>query len=67
MEVHINDQKLSAPEKSTLYDALQLVKLRQSQGIAIAVNDQVVNRSAWNTYQLKDQDKILIIKATQGG
>lgn len=37
------------------------------KGIAIAVNDLVVPREQWKTFNLKTGNKILIIKATQGG
>ena len=36
-------------------------------GIAIAVNDQVITRGNWEQFQLNENDKITIIKATQGG
>lgn len=37
------------------------------EGIAIAVNQQVIKRSEWSEWELKPNDDILIIKATQGG
>lgn len=37
------------------------------KGIAIAVNNEVVPRDTWKTFKLTNGNKILIIKATQGG
>jgi len=37
------------------------------KGIAVAINDQVISRLAWKETQIQENDKITIIKATQGG
>lgn len=37
------------------------------KGIAVAVNNSVVPKAEWNTYEVKSADKITIIRATQGG
>ena len=46
-----------------------LTKLDKSTktGIAIAVNNQVISKANWQQILLKDQDKVTIITATQGG
>ena len=36
-------------------------------GIALAVNEKVVPKTEWEKFLLKENDKIIIIKATQGG
>ena len=46
--------------------ALSTLKI-ESKGIAIAVNQTVISKSEWNKTQLKENDNITIIKATQGG
>lgn len=38
-----------------------------TNGIALAVNQNIITKSDWNTTTLSDGDEILIIKATQGG
>lgn len=35
--------------------------------LAIAVDDVVISRAKWADFILKDNSKILLIKATQGG
>ena len=64
--IKINSKTEEIPKETSL---LQLVALKNitTRGIAIAINQQVINRSNWGVYQLKENDNILIIKATQGG
>ncbi|MCT7905150.1 MAG: sulfur carrier protein ThiS [Candidatus Ornithobacterium hominis] len=64
--IKINSKTEEIPKETSL---LQLVALKNitTRGIAIAINQQVINRSNWGAYQLKENDNILIIKATQGG
>ncbi|MCD6018872.1 MAG: thiS [Bacteroidetes bacterium] len=67
MEITLNDKNHSLTENSSLYD-LVLAQLGDKQkGIAVAVNDTVIPKSQWETYLIKSNDQILIIKATQGG
>lgn len=37
------------------------------EGIAVAINRQVISKESWVSFFVKDADKVLIIKATQGG
>jgi sulfur carrier protein len=37
------------------------------KGIALAVNESVVPNSEWNSFSIKEGDKILVVQATQGG
>jgi sulfur carrier protein len=36
-------------------------------GVAVAVNDEVVARSAWDDHVLADGDRIEVLRAAQGG
>lgn len=38
-----------------------------TNGIAVALNDEVIPKSLWSETKLKANDKILIITASQGG
>ena len=64
--VNINSQSEQIPKETNLSQLITLKNIT-TRGIAIAVNKKVVSRSKWETYQLKENDNILIIKATQGG
>lgn len=37
------------------------------KGIAIAINEAVINRRAWERVRIKANDKVEIVRATQGG
>jgi sulfur carrier protein len=39
----------------------------ETGGIAVAVNDRIVRKSAWSEHKLIDGDRIEIVKAVQGG
>ncbi len=56
---------LAAP--STLAALIDTLKLPGLRGVAAAVNDEVVPRAAWESHVLGENDRILVIKATQGG
>ncbi|AGA79784.1 sulfur carrier protein ThiS [Echinicola vietnamensis] len=51
----------------SLSGMLQQQQIDATRGMALAVNDQVIPKSEWDHYQVSENDKILIIKATQGG
>ncbi len=40
---------------------------KTDQGVAVAVNDQVVSRSEWPGVVLADGDRVEILTAVQGG
>jgi len=37
------------------------------QGIAVAINNQIITKAAWSNTLLNENDNITIIQATQGG
>lgn len=67
MQIKINNQDFSLEDKSNLVTLVEIQQLKSSKGIAIAVNNKVVPKNNWNTYELKHNDNITIIRATQGG
>jgi sulfur carrier protein len=67
MTVFINNESFNCGDAATLFGVLQLQKLHEQKGIAVAVNNMVITRTSWNSYGLNNGDKITIIKATQGG
>jgi sulfur carrier protein len=66
-EVSINQQKIQLSENGTLADVLSLLHIGQADGIAIAVNEEVIPRGEWAGYVLREQDRVFVIRATQGG
>lgn len=68
MELTINNQILKfEKEPASLAELLLWQKLKQTKGIAVALNNQVIPKDLWDTTSLSQNDTILIITATQGG
>ncbi|MCE3226780.1 MAG: thiamine biosynthesis protein ThiS [Bacteroidetes bacterium] len=66
MEIVINNET-----KQVNYDSLQSLVTgilgEKTKGIAVAINDNIVPKTHWESTALKEKDNVLIIKATQGG
>ena len=67
IEVSINQKTYSVPEAGTLEDVLSLLEIRQADGIAIALNEVVIPRAEWSEHPLRAEDRVFVIRATQGG
>jgi sulfur carrier protein len=68
MELKINHQtKQFATDNLTVQALLDLEIPNKQNGIAVAINNTVVQKSNWNSQYLLETDDILIIAATQGG
>lgn len=67
MEITINNQKHIIKESDTLLDIVFVQLGEKQNGVAVALNNQVIQKQYWQTTHLKSNDNILIIKATQGG
>ncbi|MBX2906895.1 MAG: sulfur carrier protein ThiS [Taibaiella sp.] len=67
MEVLVNNKAYTLPGEATVESMLLAAGVSATNGIAVAVNSDVVPRDQWQEYKLNNNDKIMIIKATQGG
>ncbi len=67
MEIILNNQSHIIDEGSTLQDIVLAQLGDKQKGVAIAVNNIVIQKQDWTVTTLKSNDNILIIKATQGG
>lgn len=67
MNVIVNNKPEASTEDENLLSLLSRLNLSEKQGIAVAVNNIVVTKTGWTNYQLNENDKITIIRATQGG
>lgn len=67
MTVYINNKDFQLTPSSNIAAALQSVGIPAGNGTALAVNSNVIPRAQWDTHILNENDKIMIIKATQGG
>ncbi|MBL4653445.1 MAG: sulfur carrier protein ThiS [Flavobacteriales bacterium] len=66
MKVILNSEEMDT-ESSNLLDLLSEKSFQNSSGIAVALNKNVIPKSAWKTTAVKQNDSIMIITATQGG
>lgn len=56
------------PEGTTVEGLLDLLDLAQrDRGVAVAIDAEVVPRSAWGTTLLSDGDAVEVLVAVQGG
>ncbi len=69
MKISINDNTMELHNNTSIAELLktELHIAVNKKGIAVAVNETIVPREEWNNYTIKDQDKILVITASQGG
>ena len=67
MNVIVNNKPVELPDASGINALLKQLNLTSPQGLAIAVNEQVVPKSEWQSCVLKNNDAVLLIRATQGG
>lgn len=67
MKLIVNGEQVET-KADTLEQLLRTFELEDTEkGVAVAVNDAVVTRDKWRDCQLDEQDRIEIIRATQGG
>ncbi len=66
MKIEINGEIKEFEEGISLKKLIEQT-VKNSKGTAVAVNNSVVSKPEWETFLLKENDKVLIIKATQGG
>ena len=69
MEITINDKKKSFAVDGviSLQQLLDMEIPEKQKGVAVAINSSVVPKTEWNNFVVKENDVVLIIKATQGG
>lgn len=67
MNVFINDEPRELNQGTTLEGLSQELGLETQMGWAIALNDLIIPKESHLKSILRDGDRVLIIKATQGG
>jgi sulfur carrier protein len=66
MNVTINGTAYELPLGSTVTQAVQKLT-GVGSGVAVAVNDEVVSRGAWDSTALVESDRVEVLTAVQGG
>jgi sulfur carrier protein len=68
MKITVNNETKEFADNSTLADVLATMEIGGGcGGTAVAVNDEFAPRAGWAERQLKDGDKVLVIRAAYGG
>ena len=67
MEITFNNHPQQIKEQSSVQIIINDLIGEKQNGIAVAVNETVVPKTNWDSYLLQPNDKVLVIKATQGG
>ncbi|MEI7801821.1 MAG: sulfur carrier protein ThiS [Bacteroidota bacterium] len=67
MKLTVNDKPIELPTGGSLRDLLQQLSLETKKGIAVAVNAEVIAGEDWGKKKLNESDKIIVIRAAQGG
>ena len=64
--INFNDRTIEIEKNLNVLQLLQDVN-SPVNGIAVAINNEIIPQHSWETVQLKSNDHLLIIQATQGG
>ena len=67
ISITVNDEPRTVASPATLAALMQELGLLHRKGVAVAVNGSVLARAAWPTHALAAGDRVLVIRATQGG
>ena len=67
MNIIINQQPRDIPDQCSLEHLLTHVLGIPVAGLAVAVDQAVIPSTDWPAYMLREADKVMLIRATQGG
>ncbi len=67
MNILCNGESTNVNDNISLYTLLDSKDIATKKGIAVAVNNSVVQRQDWSSCNLRNNDSVLIISATKGG
>jgi sulfur carrier protein len=67
MFVYVNSNRQELPDQAKITTLFEALNIASQRGIAIAINNEVIPKAEWEAYQLQADDKLTLIKATQGG
>ena len=67
MNILINQQSRDIPDQCSLEQLLTQVLGIPVAGLAVAVHETVIPSTDWAAYIIQPSDKVMLIRATQGG
>ena len=66
MNISVNNSQKDISENTSIEALINLLD-HTPNGIAVAINEEIILKRNWNSSFLKENDDVLIIQATQGG
>ena len=66
MNISINKEMISLPEETTVTDLLERLDIK-TKHIAVEINMEIIPKSEFDEYRLKENDNVEIIRAVGGG
>lgn len=66
MNIEVNGKPMEVAEGTTLQNIVETLQLPE-RGVAAAVNNKMIPRTEWNSTEIENGAKIVIIKAACGG
>ena len=68
MKIRVNGEKTEVRLNLSVYELLVALELDPAQsGIAVAVDREVIPKTAWQGTELRENSDVEIIRAVQGG
>lgn len=66
MQIKINGENKEITTAAKLEAVVKSI-VPDTKGLAVAINNKVVPKTNWAITELQENDKVLLIRATQGG
>jgi sulfur carrier protein len=66
MNISVNNIQKKISKGASVEDLLLLLSHTQN-GIAVAINEEIILKDNWSNSTLNENDTVLLIQATQGG
>ncbi len=66
MNISINKEMISLPAETTVTDLLERLDIKRKH-IAVEINMEIIPKSEFDEYRLKENDNVEIIRAVGGG
>jgi sulfur carrier protein len=68
MRLYLNGEELEVPEGVTLSELIKSLNIQVREvGFAVAVNEEVVPKSKYESHKLSDGDRVEIVHLVGGG
>jgi len=68
MRIYLNGEELEVPEGVTLSELIKSLNIQVREvGFAVAVNEEVVPKSKYESHKLSDGDRVEIVHLVGGG